>query len=648
MFAPMLRALLASLSLAAGLAAQVVGFDLAAREPAAEGRVFGEVGSYELLSGTARLALDPRNPFNARIVDLDLAPRNAAGRVEAAFDLLVLQPSDPEQRRGTALVEVVNRGGRASLSHFNRGGSDPRRAEAFGDGLLMRLGLTLVFVGWQQDLPERSGLLGLRGPTLTQADGRAIEGPVRADWVVDQPTRQLGLGHRDHRPFGIVDPDSDRHRLTRRSGREAGREPVPRHDWSFDADGRAILGTFEPGFIYELVYLGRDPVVTGLGFAAVRDLASWLENDPDCPCRVERTVALGISQTGRFLRHMLWQGFTTDTEGRGTLDGVLALTAGAGRGSFNHRFAQPSRDAHAYSAFFFPTDLFPFSSGLQLDPVSGRFDGLFARQHDPDHLPKAFWVNTGYEYWGRAAALIHTTVDGARDLEPTARERLYHVRGAQHYPGDLRTNPIDLRAVHRALLVAMLEWVEDGVEPPASSVPRRDTGSLVTADALQTPTIGTLRWPTQPQVAYRADYGPEFWTRGVASLEPPRLGPAFPALVPAVDALGNERGGLAPLEVRVPVGTYLPWRLRAAPPDGPAAIEDFVGRLVPLPRDEARRELDRDPRPSLDALYGSAEVYEAEARRAAAQMVAERVLLAEDLEPLVAHAVGLYEFAAGR
>jgi hypothetical protein len=548
-----------------------------------------------------------------------------------------LQPTVPSSRRGTALIEVPNRGGRAALAYFARARRAP---DDVGDGLLLRLGLTVVWIGWQQDVP--SGLR-LAGPVLTQPDGAPLAGPVRADWVVDRTERRLPLGHRQHAPFPPVEPASGAHVLTRRTAREAPREVVLRNAWRFTDEGNAIEGSFEPGFVYELVYRARDPRVTGLGFAAVRDVASWLENAPDCPCHVDRTVAFGISQTGRFLRHMIWQGFVTDTDGRPTLDGVLVLTAGAGRGSFNHRFAQPSRDAHAYSAFFFPTDLFPFTSALQEDPVTGRIDGLFARQHDPQHLPKVFWVNGGYEYWGRAAAAIHTSVDGTRDVEPTARERIYHLAGAQHYQGDLRSNPIELASLHRALLTALLAWVEDGTAPPESRYPRIADGTLVTPERLAPPAIPGVAWPARAHVAYRADYGPDFVARGLVTVEPPELGPAFPALVPAVDALGNERGGLAPLELRVPVGTFLPWSLRSAPPD---VVADFVGRWVPLAVDEAGKGA-RDARPSLAERYGSREAFLEQVREAAAQMVRERVLLAEDVERVTVNMAGLWDAAAG-
>jgi len=231
----------------------------------------------------------------------------------------------------------------------------------------------------------------------------------------------------------------------------------------------------------------------GLGFAAIRDLIAYAKYDPSSPFPVRSGIAIGISQTGRFLRHLLYQGFNSDERGRKAFDGLMIHTAGAGRGSFNHRFGQPSRDAHRYSAFFYPTDIFPFSSRAQVDPVTGATDGLFAHTFNADHLPYVFYTNTGYEYWGRAAALITTTVDGKRDMDLYPNERFYHLASGQHFverfpPGDAsklpdaqayRGNPLNFLVTMRALLTRMVEWVRDGAEPPLNAYPRIDSGTLV-------------------------------------------------------------------------------------------------------------------------------------------------------------------------
>ncbi len=628
------------------LPAQVSHLELIDRRVVADGAEFGAIGSYEVVEGRLHFALDPTSPFNARIVDLGLAPRNAQGRVETVADFVALQPVDPTRRSGTALLEVSNRGGKATLGAFCRGrGGDFDRRETFGDGLLMERGVTVVWCGWQWDVPHEPGRLRLRVPTLHAANGAAIEGRVRSDRPVDEPTRAIPLGDRGHVPYPPVRPGSEEHVLTRRDGRDAPREVVSRSTWQFRDDLQAIEPTgdepFAAGFIYELVYTARDPVLVGAGLAAIRDCASWLKHGEDNPLHgIDRVVAVGISQTGRFLRQFVWQGFTTDTENRRSLDGVYALTAGAGRGSFNHRFAQPSRDGHRYSAFCFPTDIYPFTSTLQHDPVTGRIDGLFARQHDPDHLPKCFWTNTGYEYWGRGAALIHSSItEPLRDVPPTGRERVYHIASAQHFQGNARNNPMDLQATWRALLVALLDWVDDGTMPPDSRHPTLADGTLVPLADLVDPKIPGLTLPTAIQTAYRADYGAHFLSEGIVDFQPPRLGPEFPSLVPSLDALGHERGGIQSLELRVPLATYTGFSLREGLPGGNGELADFTGRFLPLPRDADSD----DPRPALATLYRDRDDYLGQLRAGAAALVAERLLLAQDVEESVRRGAALWD-----
>ena len=371
------------------------------REDVLSGRAFGAVGPYEKVVGRVYFGFDPANAANAGIVDLERAPRNGRGRVEAWANFVVLRPKDAVPGGGTALLEVSNRGGKASLVYFNgaTGSRDPTDEEELGDGWLLRAGLTVIWVGWQHDVPLVEGLLRLHVPVATEND-ESIEGLVRADWTVEAWTRTLALAHRNHVAYAVSDPDHPDNVLTVRDGRLAPRRVVPRGRWRFarEEGGRAVEDPthvyvedgFEAGKIYELVYRARDPKVVGLGLAAVRDMIAYAKHDPASPFPVRYGIAVGISQTGRFLRHFLYQGFNTDERGRPAFDGMMIFTAGAGRGSFNHRFAQPSRDAHRYSAFFYPTDLFPFTSREQTDPETGRTDGLLTHALNADHRLKIF------------------------------------------------------------------------------------------------------------------------------------------------------------------------------------------------------------------------------------------------------------------
>jgi hypothetical protein len=398
---------------------------------------------------------------------------------------------------------------------------------------------------------------------------------------------------------------------------------------------------FRPGHVYELVYVARDPALVGLGLAAIRDLMSHARFDPDSPFPARHGVAFGVSQTGRFLRHFLYQGFNRDEQGRKVFDGLMIHTAGAGRGSFNHRFGQPSRDAHRFSAFFYPTDLYPFASLPVRDPVTGREEGLLDSL-EPADRPKVMVTNTGYEYWGRAASLIHTTPDGRADVPLPPSERIYHLASAQHFvdrwPPDPERrlpgadgwvgNPVDLLVNLRALLVRLIEWVADDREPPASRHPSIADATLVPLETFKFPAVPGVALPQRPHLAYRADYGPR-WKEGIVDRQPPWLGPPFETLVPQVDEIGNELGGVRGVEVRVPLATFTTWSLRGGMPQ-PEEMRDFRGMLLPLPRTKAAAASSGDPRPSIEALYSDSEAYLAAVEKAADELVAEGVLLGED------------------
>jgi hypothetical protein len=650
----------------------VVRIEIDRRVDLLGGRAFGAAGPYQLIEGRVLFAFDPANRFNSRIVDLDKAPRNAAGRVEAWADFAVLRPKHPPTK-GIALFEVSNRGLKylATILDFGTMAAHPSTAEDLGDGLLLRLGLTIVWVGWQHDVPDDPDRLGLDAPIARGSEGEPLEGLVRADWVVSQPTRTLSLAHGNHLAYPAIDPGSADHFLTERNGRYGARRTVPRAEWRFarDKDGSVVADStwiyrekgFEPGVIYELAYRSRDPKVAGLGLAAIRDAMSHAKYHPESPFAARYAIGFGISQTGRLLRHFLYQGFNTDERGRKVFDGLLIHVAGAGRGSFNHRFAQPSRDAHRFDAFFFPTDLFPFTSATELDPETNRRDGLFAHQWDPAHLPLVFQVNTGYEYWGRAASTIHTSPDGRRDVEPPPNERIYHLAGGQHVPGPLpppetsrhpqsrayRGQSLDYRLPLRALLVGLIGWVRDRTAPPPSHYPRIDRGDLVAIDRLRLPEIPDLGRPAVVHQADRLDFGPR-WDRGIIDREPPGLGPPFPALVPQVDSLGNEVGGVRTVELEAPLASYLPWNLRRGLPGDTTELTRILGTYLPLPATAAARAAERDPRPSIAQLYRDRGDYLARARAAALRLVDRRMLLAEDVERAVARAARHWDWLASR
>jgi len=636
--------------------AEVERVEVLRQEGVAGGHAFGLAGPYEKRVGRVHFALDPDDPANARIVDLTLAPRDPDGKVRFSADFYALRPVDPARGNGTVLVEVPNRGGKASIRYFDRGArrsDDPSSRADFGDGLLFRRGMSVVWLGWQFDVPEQPGLLRLDA-VYTQGTP-LIAGLVRADHVFSKPAQVMPLAHRQHRPYRVADPDDARNVLTVRDQRLGARTEIARDRWRFarlDDDGAVLKDRrfvylpsgFEPGRIYELVYVAERPAVAGLGLAAMRDFASYLKHDPASPAPGARTLAVGISQTGRFLRTFLYQGFNRDLAGRRAFDGMLIHSAGAGRGSFNHRFAQPSRDAHPFSAFFYPTDLFPFSDRAQRDAESGRSEGLLENPAvDRATLPKIFFTNSGYEYWGRAAALIHTSVDGAHDFALGDNVRAYHLASGQHFvdrfpprrSGTLYpANPANYFFVLRALLMALDDWLRASREPPPSQIPRLADATLVPPAQLAFPQMPGVRAPRQAHEAYRMDYGERFLRAGIIDREPPRVGPAFPSLVPQVDADGNELGGIRLPQIAVPVATYTPWNYRAPETGAANELADFRGSFLPFAADEATRA-EADTRPSLAARYGSRDAYLGRYMRAAVDLVRHRLLLDEDLPEIL-------------
>ena len=656
-------------------AARVVRVVIDHREDIAGGRPFGTAGAYERIVGRIFYAFDPANPHDRQIVDLRLAPRNARGEVEAWGDFIMLRPKDPSRASGVALIDVVNRGG-MTVGVFHLGAdrrASPDDSAFYGDALLLRQGLTIVMVGWQWDVMPGGGRLVFHPPVAGDPT-HPITGLVRSDITIDQQTMVIPLGHRvgasEAIGYPVALPNDPANVLTARDSETGPRTVIPRTQWRFARDSSGIVvddprhvyltGGFSPGKIYEVVYRAADPYVVGTGLAAVRDVISWLKYDDSTNAapRIRWGIAYGVSQTGRFLRHFVYQDFNVDERGRTAFDGVFAHTAGAGRGSFNHRFAQPSRDAQPYSTFFYPTDVFPFTSPIEADPVTGLRDGLLAHA-DRAHLPRIFYVDGGHEYWGRAASLTHTSADGSTDVGFLPNERRYVISSVQHSspgawppaPGTrlagtdaYRGDPNDQRLALRALLVSLVGWVKDGAAPPASKYPTLATRTLVAPTAVAFPTIPGLPMARHPHDVFRLDFGQRFRTQEIVDIEPPKLGAPYPVLVSQVDSIGNDLGGIRTVELRVPLATYFPWQLRTGYPAAQDRLVSFQGTFVPLPRTEVERQRTGDTRPSIERLYGSEQVFLSRVDDATRALVAERFLLPDDVPTARARMEDVWHF----
>jgi len=645
--------------------ARVVRVEVASRTDIDSGKAFGAVGAYEKITGRVYFAVDPANLHNRQIVDLDKAPRNADGEVEFSADLYLLKPKDMAKGNQAVLFEVSNRGGRGILSLVNG------REGEYGDGFLMRQGYTIAWVGWEFDLSRQGERLRLSAPVAHDPSGKEIHGLVRGDFTPSQKRDDWPLGHILLGPDGgnsyaVDDQQSTANVSTVRDSPTASRTAIPRSDWSFAhlVDGKLApdphfihLNTgFVPGKIYEVVYSSKNPAVVGVGLAAVRDFLSYLKYDPQATAPVKRVYAVGISQSGRFLRHFLYQDFNADEKGRQVMDGLISHVAGAGRGSFNHRFAQPSRDAQPMSSLFFPTDLFPFTDLAEEDPSTHATAGLLDAASKSHTIPKIFYTNTSYEYWGRAASLIHTTADGKSDAPLAQNTRVYFLAGLEHftvpfppenhvggnpdYTAQQKANPNPIQWYWRALITDMNQWVKDGKEPPPSTYPKIAEKTLVPLTDWKFPKIPQVNTPHEVSLAYHIDREISFMNatthkEEMIIVEPPRVGNAFAVLVPQSDADGNDLGGVRLPELQVPLATYTGWNLRDPSIGAPDQRVSFLGSWIPLAKTAEERKKSGDPRLSIAERYKSQEEYMTKFEQAAKKLTEQRFLLQEDLPAIL-------------
>jgi hypothetical protein len=636
--------------------ARVIRVDVVSRGDVAKGKDFGSAGPYERVAGRVYFAVSVNNLHNQRIVDLGKAVNLKNGEVEFSSDFVAVLPKNPHRGSGSLLLEVPNRG-HASIISLVDGGDRDLQDDA-GDGWLLRNGFSIVSLGWQWDA-SGADALKLYAP-IAKENGRTITGLLRGDVMLWKAMPEIPLGHLFRDSLGgteypVAAAEDVRNQLTVRDSREAQRTLIPRTEWQFghEVDGKLVAsdrhihlnGGFQPGKIYEYVYAVADPVVAGLGFAAIRDFASYAKHDAGALTPAARVYGQGISQDGRFLRDFLYQGFNADEEGKIALDGVLAHVAGAGRGSFNYRFAQPSRDAQPTSSVFFPTDVFPFTDLPEEDPITGDGEGLLDRAVADAVLPRIFFSNTSYEYWGRAAALIHVTADGKKDAPISDSVRIYHLTGLQHFsvafppvkgdlPGQQPQSPLPVVYFWRSMIANMDGWVRNRTLPPPSNYPRIADGTLGRPEQFAWPAIPGVRPPHEANTAYRLDYGPN-WRNGILSLQPPQVSSSFPVLVPVVDEDGNERDGVRLPQITVPLATYTGWNLRDPSIGASDQRLPFQGSYIPFARTAAERVQKGDPRKSISERYPNREDYMKRYQAAIDDLIKKRWILPEDREAMI-------------
>ena len=431
------------------VSAEVSRVEITSRRDVAGGRAFGTVGPYERIAGTLHFLIDPSNMRNQVVADLDKAPRNAAGKIEMSADLVILRPRDPARGNGIALFDIVNRGGTVALTAFNGPVTTTPEGEV-GNGFLLNRGYTIVQVGWEFDA-RRQGAVRIEVPAAM-----GVTGLVRATFIPTARGNEATVG--DLVGYTPGDPASAENALRVRARLGAPWVTVPRGTWRLAGNTVTLDTGFQAGQTYELAYVATNPPVAALGFAAVRDAASWVKHAADATVTAKHTFAYGSSQTGRWLRDFLYEGFNTDERNRQVFDAVMPHIGGAGGVLLNQRWSTPT------SLLMESATHFPFSDVKQRDPVTGIEDGLLENARVGAHQPKVFYTYSDTEYWERGGALSHTTPDGSKDVAPPSNVRLYHFAGAPHnigrFPpgatnGGLADNPHDLKLSLRALLVAM-------------------------------------------------------------------------------------------------------------------------------------------------------------------------------------------------
>ncbi|PYU28977.1 MAG: hypothetical protein DMG31_18690, partial [Acidobacteria bacterium] len=588
--------------------AEVSRVEIASRRDVAAGRSFGSVGPYERITGKIYFLIDPANKRNQVIADLDKAPRNAAGKIEVSSDLVILKPRDASKGNGIAIFDIVNRGNGVVLPNFDGPPGKTPESEA-GDGFLLDRGYTIVQVGWEFDA-RREGAIKIDVP-----GAMGVTGLVRGTFIVDSRSDKATVA--DLVGYTPSDPASAENTLRVREKLGAAWVTIPRAKWQLAGNAVTLDGGFEPGHTYELAYLVTNPPISGLGYAAVRDAAAWVKYAPDAAVKAKYTFAFGVSQTGRWLREFLYEGFNTDESNRQVFDAVWPHRGGAAGVQADVRFATPT------SLLMESATHFPFSDRKQRDSVTGVEDGNLENARAAEHQPKIFWTYSDTEYWERSIALATTTPDGSKDIEPLPNERLYLLAGSPHnvgaFPpavstGQLAANPFDPKVVLRALLGSMEKWVEDGTAPPASRYPRLKDHTLVAARNVAWPKIPGV---TSPQAAYAGVRGPN------RLLPRDGAGAPLPYLVPQVDRDGNPVGGLRLPDVAVPLATYTGWNFRSNAIGGTEQFFPLLGGYIPFARTKVEREGSRDPRLSIEERYHSRDEYLKLVQDAAAALVKE-------------------------
>jgi hypothetical protein len=608
--------------------AEVVKFEVTATQaPALEGRAFGSAGTAEKITARATIALDPTDPHNAVIADLGAAPRNADGRVTAVTDVVILRPQHPN---GTLLFEVLNRGNKliTGWTQDTDGPSGNRleKAADAGNGYLLENGYTLVWAAWQADAPAAPGAMRIEVPTVP-----GMTGPSREEFVLPS-----GPGpHRIALSYPVADPASAQLAVHARAD-----EPRKALGKATLIDPTTIEVTPAAGMpanaLYELTYTAKDPKVTGMGLAAIRDVTAFLRRDGSAmnplatvgQTGIQRAIGLGISQSGRVLRDFIYFGMNQDERGRLVFEGAMPIIPGARRSFTNARFAQPGRNPGPQFDRLYPVLQFPFTYPVLDDPISGKRDGILLRCRLSNSCPHVMQMDSEFEFWGSQTSLLVTDPQGY-PVDMPADVRLYLSTGAPHFNAAdavmmklpacaLPVDPHSIRMALRALIADMQAWIADGTEPPASRYPDIGQGTLVPHDRA---------YPPIPGLGYRAQYVRAYLIEQGEGV--PQIKGEYPLFAPRAGLDGNAIAGIRMPIIAVPRATYTGWNPQAGV-QGPQELCTQLGGVLPLPATAAAARADNDPRPSIEELYPTPAAYVDAVGVATAELLHSRLILPQD------------------
>jgi len=669
-------ALVAALLLVAASAAdaRITKLTIVAKEsPTFGGHTFPGVGRNEKLVGKAYGELDPNDPKNAVIVDIKLAPRNARGKVEYAFDFYILKPIDLSKGNHKVMYEPPNRG-RKTHASLNRGAgsNDPgsvTNPQELANLFLPPRGYTMVWSGWDfsagTDNTNYNTTITL--PVAKNPDGTSITGPSYEYIVAGDTSYDLN--------YPAATLDQSKATLTHRVRLDDVPQVVPASGWAYDAKGTSIhlmpQGTrFTQGDIYELSYVAKDPTVNGVGFAAVRDLNAFLryekadDSDTANPMAgdITRIYTEVQSQPGRMLNDFRTLGFNQAENGKIVFDGMLQWIAAADGINMNSRFSQPGRTERNRQDQLYAEGVFPFAHQRLKDPISGKTAGRYDACMKTNTCPLAMEIYSANEYWVKGASLFHTDPMGKMDLPDHPMARLYFMSSMQHGTGNGDAkgacqqfgNPLDSGPVQRALWEALDQWSTKGIAPPPTMVPRLADGSLVAPMPQQAqgfPKIPGVTYTGLKSTRYLLNYGPHYYETGIMIVNPPVITPPmfdnpkngaiYPTFVPKTDADGNDVAGIRLPDVKVPLATYTGWSLRSGAQANDGC--EGTGQMIAFSRTKAERLASGDPRLSVEERYASAEAYSAAAKQAIDDLVGKRYMMREDADAYMQRMTRLWQ-----